>query len=203
MYKVFVNDHLLHFLNGSNPAAVPAGAAKVMINSPDDILKYATPDTLAEWPAELNFLCRQPEETFRTFASKYRLIEAAGGLVQNSHGHILFIFRRGFWDLPKGKMEQGESPEECALREVEEECGISKLKIDHFIGHTYHTYTHKQQQVLKQTWWYYMHCHGSDMIKVQTDEDIEEGRWVPPTDVPQYIDKCYGSIREVAASVKR
>jgi ADP-ribose pyrophosphatase YjhB (NUDIX family) len=52
-----------------------------------------------------------------------KIVMAAGGLVENEHGEILLIYRKKHWDLPKGKLDAGETLEECAVREVEEETG--------------------------------------------------------------------------------
>ena len=76
----------------------------------------------------------------------FEIIEASGGIVKNESGEILFIFRNGIWDLPKGKIEDNESREEAGLREVEEECGFRSLKLGHFIGTTYHLYDEKESQ---------------------------------------------------------
>ena len=96
------------------------------------------------------------EENWKDFCSKFIMIEAAGGLVFNKDGHILMIFRNGKWDLPKGKLEIGESVEECAKREVEEECGIYGLDIIEKLLDTYHTYKLKGNKILKKTYWYKM-----------------------------------------------
>ena len=71
------------------------------------------------------------------------MIFASGGVVFNNE-KLLMIYRNSLWDLPKGKMELNESELECALREVEEECGIDNLRVIKFLKYTYHTvsYTH-------------------------------------------------------------
>lgn len=203
MYKVFVNDHQLVIFNSNETISIPLGAVVTTLSSPEEITSFTLPDKLANLTSNMYFACGQPDEVFAAFSSRFRLIDAAGGLVSNSRGEYLFIFRRGFWDLPKGKMEPDETPEGCALREVEEECGIHGLRLGEFICHTYHTYTHKDTEVLKRTWWYQMSYSGNDPLKVQTEEDIEEARWVAPHEMAGYLDKCYASIRAVATSVKR
>ncbi|MBK9671561.1 MAG: NUDIX domain-containing protein [Bacteroidetes bacterium] len=71
--------------------------------------------------------------------SIYTKIEAAGGIVKNKQGQLLFIFRHGKWDLPKGKIEKGENEQDAALREVEEECGIAELTLQKKLTTTFHT----------------------------------------------------------------
>ena len=66
--------------------------------------------------------CKIITDNWEAFCSKHTLIEAAGGLVYNIENQLLMIFRNNKWDLPKGKLEVGENIQECAIREVEEEC---------------------------------------------------------------------------------
>src|SRR4249919_1544763 len=84
------------------------------------------------------------------------IIKAGGGLVKNEKKEILFMFRRGKWDLPKGKLDPGESIEECAVREVVEETGLKKVELKHFLVTTYHTYTENGKHILKESHWYNM-----------------------------------------------
>ena len=92
------------------------------------------------------------------FFSFYKVMKAAGGLVFNDECKVLSIFRRGFWDLPKGKIEKEESCEDAALREVIEETGVENLKIVRYLTDTYHTYfdSRKNRRVLKHSFWYEM-----------------------------------------------
>ena len=96
------------------------------------------------------------DELYKGFQSYFRFIPAAGGLVRNEKGENLIIFRRGKWDLPKGKADKGENPERTALREVEEECIIEGVTIIRFITSTYHIYYIKEEIVLKRTNWFEM-----------------------------------------------
>ena len=50
------------------------------------------------------------------------------------------MFRRGKWDLPKGKLDPGETLEACALREVREETGVGQLELIKFLLVTEHEY---------------------------------------------------------------
>ncbi|MBV9986191.1 MAG: NUDIX domain-containing protein, partial [Chitinophagaceae bacterium] len=101
-------------------------------------------------------------------------IVAAGGLVQNENGELLMIYRRGKWDLPKGKLDKGESIEACALREVTEETGVRNLQLGALIDIGYHEYFDKylQQEVIKETHWFRMSATGTQHLVPQTEEDI-------------------------------
>ena len=138
-------------------------------------------------------------ENWHDFCSQYNYIEAAGGLVFNSKNQILFIFRNNKWDLPKGKKEQFESLEECALREVEEECGVNGLLIDNKILDTYHTYVQNGVNVLKKTTWYKMHTNLSQSLTPQLSEGIERAIWVNKMDVKSKLQNSYLNIKDVLA----
>ena len=127
------------------------------------------------------------------------IIIAAGGLVQNSKGEILLIYRRGFWDLPKGKLDPGELIPECAVREVQEETGIQTLDLGPFICNTTHTYFDKwlNQDVEKHTHWYAMLSLENETLVPQTEEDIEKIEWVPMEQLHQYLLETYPTIRTV------
>ena len=124
-------------------------------------------------------------------------IKAGGGYVLNSQRELLMIYRRGFWDLPKGKLDEGETIEECAVREVEEECGISQLSTQSKPFSTFHLYEEKGKAVVKESVWFKMTCADDNELIPQTEEDILEARWVK-TPIPKELnDGAYLSIREV------
>ena len=137
------------------------------------------------------------EENWQDFCSKYIMIEAAGGLVFNKDGDILMIFRNGKWDLPKGKLEIGESVEECAIREVEEECGISDLIIENKIKDTYHTYVLEGENILKKTYWYKMKTDYSAKLVPQIEEGITKASWVDKDQISKKLKNSYGNISDV------
>ena len=125
------------------------------------------------------------------------MMEAAGGLVFNKDGDILMIFRNGKWDLPKGKLETGESIEECAIREVEEECGISGLIIENKIKDTYHTYNLSGKEILKRTYWYKMRTNFDGELVPQIEEGITKVSWVEKGKISEKLKKSYGNISDV------
>jgi len=132
---------------------------------------------------------------WEAFTKAHKGIEAAGGLVINEADALLVIHRLGFWDLPKGKLEKGESPEIAALREVEEECGISDLKILNQLPDSYHTYEYNGKKVLKRTYWFLMNYKGNEKLIPQTEEAILEVCFMPEKDVETIaIQNTYQSL---------
>jgi 8-oxo-dGTP pyrophosphatase MutT (NUDIX family) len=127
----------------------------------------------------------------------YKFIEAAGGIVK-SENSFLFIKRNGLWDIPKGKIEKKETPEIAAIREIQEECGITgELIIRIKIIDTYHTYKFKNKSVLKKTHWYYLDYFGDKSTKPQLEEGITEIQWLPLNRFSIIESTTYPSIRDV------
>lgn len=137
------------------------------------------------------------KKAFNAYAADKLLIEAAGGMVLNQQGELLMIFRRGLWDMPKGKLDKGESIEQCALREVSEETGLTKLKMIRELKTTYHTYSYKGKIALKPSHWYLMHYHGNEKLIPQVEEDITEIKWVNKKEAKLLIENAYASIKEM------
>lgn len=131
----------------------------------------------------------------------YQLIEAAGGVVVNNQQQVLWMFRLGKWDLPKGKLEKNEKFETAAVREVEEECNV-KAVLGTKICTTYHTYTHKNKLVLKKTRWYAMKSDFTGTLIPQTEEGIEKVEWMNEKQQIQAMTNTYSSIRYVIDKFK-
>ena len=128
------------------------------------------------------------------FKSAYQVVEAAGGLVTNSNGDVLCIHRRGKWDLPKGKLDPGETTSEAAVREVEEECGIGDLVIERQLETTWHTYTENEQLILKPTYWFDMSHQGSAELVPQTEEGITQVKWIPVAELKSIKAQSFKSL---------
>lgn len=126
-------------------------------------------------------------------------IIAGGGLVFNEKDELLMIFRRGFWDLPKGKLDAGETIEACAIREVQEETGLQNIVLGKFIGITKHLYFDKYigKNAIKESHWFAMTSNSNQILKPQTEEDITEITWVAKVNLPVYLAKSYTAIVEV------
>jgi 8-oxo-dGTP pyrophosphatase MutT (NUDIX family) len=137
------------------------------------------------------------EKLKKAFFKHFTLIEAAGGIVQNEKKELLFILRLGKWDLPKGKVEKGEELAATAVREVEEETGVTNLKLKRKTGETYHTYNAYGKHFLKTTHWYHMICSSKQTLVPQTEEDIAEIKWVKTKDIKEPIANTYPSIKDI------
>ncbi|MDP4162603.1 MAG: NUDIX domain-containing protein [Bacillota bacterium] len=141
-----------------------------------------------------------PNQLYRDFLSMFVKIEAAGGLVLNSSGQFLFIFRYGKWDLPKGKIEPFEKKNEAALREVEEETAIGDLAIIHPLIRTRHLYEEKRKQCMKLTWWYFMKTSTQSLPVPQSEEGITKAQWIDRDNLNEVMKNTYPSIIEVIKS---
>ena len=147
------------------------------------------------------FLHPDLEELKKAFWKKFTLVPAAGGLVQNDKKQTLLIYRRGHWDLPKGKLDEGESLSECAVREVEEETGLSRIELKKFITTTFHTYHEGTKFILKESHWYRMKVSGAQPLTPQTEEDITDIKWLTTKELPAYLPACYPSVRDVLETI--
>lgn len=136
------------------------------------------------------------EQEWQRFAQDYTLIHAAGGIVANEDDEVLMIFRLGYWDFPKGKVETGEEWPTAALREVEEETGLHDITLHEPLPNTCHTYTLHGTPILKITHWYEMTAPKQSLIP-QTEEDIAQAVWVPRTEVSERLRESYLSLKEL------
>lgn len=127
------------------------------------------------------------------------IIIAGGGIVTNELGDLLMIFRRGKWDLPKGKLDQGENIEACAIREVMEETGVQNLKLGGLILVTQHEYFDKwvNADVIKETHWYRMFASGVPELVPQTEEDITAIEWTKLENLAIRLNESYETIQAV------
>jgi 8-oxo-dGTP pyrophosphatase MutT (NUDIX family) len=142
-------------------------------------------------------LCLDAKEYLKSIINSNTLINAAGGMVTNPRGEYLFIYRNDKWDLPKGKIEKGEGKRVGAVREVEEECGITVTEIGERICKTYHTYTYKGEMVLKRTYWYRMTYKGAEKLKPQKEEGITDVRWFRKGHIDAIVKNTFPSIMDV------
>jgi 8-oxo-dGTP pyrophosphatase MutT (NUDIX family) len=131
------------------------------------------------------------------FRKCFKNIDAAGGVVRNKRGEYLLIYRRGKWDLPKGKLDNGENYQQAALREVEEETGLSHLELERPLMSTYHTYPLKGKTVLKKTYWFSMYYGADDTPVPETEEDIEEARWFSPETLDEPFKNTFPLVIDV------
>ena len=135
-------------------------------------------------------------EAFEAIKKEFTLIQASGGLVY-SDDTILLIFRRGKWDLPKGKLDEGEELVPCALREVQEETGLDGITFEQTLSISYHTYYEGGKHILKETHWHLMKGNDQELLTPQTEEDIEKCEWVKIDNLASYMENAPASIIDV------
>lgn len=136
----------------------------------------------------------------KAFFKKFTLIHAAGGLVINEKNEALLIHRLGKWDLPKGKMEPKETPEESCLREINEETGLVTLNIVRPLASTFHTYHQDAHFMLKETHWFLVNGNSTELLKPQKEEGIDGIEWVATGEMDKCLANTYASIRDVINS---
>ncbi len=176
MYKVFFNDKPVLLSDDFDELKNLSGYLLVRFDSEEEIIPTIEILENTDVIKGLVFYHEELKHLWDSFRPAFQWVEAAGGLVENPKGEHLWIYRNGKWDLPKGKLERGESPAEGALREVEEECGVSDLTLgDHLID-TYHIYIIDGEWVLKKTHWYNMNSKAESLV-AQTEEGITEVVW--------------------------
>ncbi|MCF6184187.1 MAG: NUDIX domain-containing protein [Bacteroidales bacterium] len=144
---------------------------------------------------EISFEHPDLEKLFKDFKSYFKYIEAAGGLVKNSKNELLIIHRFEKPDLPKGKIEKNETPETAAIREVEEECGISGLKITGKAEPSFHIYDFKNKKALKKTHWFNMQYSGNETPVPQIEEGISKVEWCDNQKLSGYKLRTYTSLK--------
>ena len=145
---------------------------------------------------------KNPSGMYADVCSEFKEVNAGGGLVYNRRGDILMIRRNGLWDLPKGHQDPGEDIAVTALREVEEETGISDLIQGKLICITDHCYIRDGVWHLKHTWWYEMLHNDPADLTPQKEEDISKAAWVAKSSLAQHLLNTYPSIAEVFREAK-
>ncbi|MGQ8337668.1 NUDIX domain-containing protein [Sunxiuqinia sp. A32] len=205
MYKVFFNDHILSF-SGRNEILPKHNNIQVIeIESFGEFeLRYPNQGFM-KLVDNLIVVCSKPDVLWEEFRASLNQIPAAGGIVTNLHSEILFIKRFGKWDLPKGKIETGEQVIEAAVREVEEECGLTGMRISKKLPSTYHLYftpfiKDDNNLVLKETSWFEMLYAKNEMPVPQTSEGIEEVRWFKRDDLREVFALTYNNLAELIQS---
>lgn len=152
-------------------------------------------------PSVYVILAQDPKKYFRKIRRSFNVIHAAGGVVKNEENKYLFIFRKGKWDLPKGKLDEGEKTKRAAVREVEEECGIVVGELGDKLCNTWHVYEDRGQVVFKKTSWYAMSAKNQDLIP-QLEEDITDARWLAPGDFTLVKENTYPLIKDVISLIE-
>jgi 8-oxo-dGTP pyrophosphatase MutT (NUDIX family) len=198
IYKVFINNRCFEIMPDAGTQANIPGTLVVNYDSAETLsLLIDLAHSEAVFFKKVIILHNDPSRVLAKIEHLSKVVNAAGGAVFNSEHKLLMIFRNGKWDLPKGKMEKGETPEQSAVREVEEECGISNLNIVRELPSTYHTYKINDRLHLKRTWWYEMRSDDNRKLIPQTEEGITKAEWLDETGVAAAKKNTYGSIEDV------
>ncbi|MGO4821297.1 MULTISPECIES: NUDIX hydrolase [unclassified Flavobacterium] len=190
MYKVFVNDKPL-FL--TNKISKETDFQLFLLESID--IKQLIVKMFQNKIQKASLYHPDEKEIMKTLKTKIPVNKAGGGLVYNKKGEVLFIFRNGKWDLPKGGIEKGETIEETAMREVEEETGVNQLRIIKKLQKTYHIFKRNGRHKLKVTHWFEMHSDFEGTPQGQLEEGIEKVAWIDPNDIPEALKNSYENIK--------
>ena len=135
------------------------------------------------------------------FFAEFKYVEAAGGIVCNEQGESLMIYRNNRWDLPKGHIDQGESDEACAVREIAEETGVEGAKIVRFLCNTLHAYNVYGAWELKRTAWFELYIDNNQAdTKPQIEEGITTAKWCTTEEVDENLRSTYPTINSVFAA---
>ncbi len=174
MYRIYINDTALIITENIPPTLKKYQQIDLQTF---DLLTFYHKIKDNEIMGVYMLLTANAKRLFSTLKKSVMMIKASGGLVRNQENKYLFIFRRGKWDLPKGKIDEGEKTKRAAVREVEEECGILIDKVLGKICKTWHVYEQGEQLILKKTTWYKMEAENQPLIP-QLEEGITEARWL-------------------------
>ena len=198
-YSAYINDKLICFTDVySAQSELDIPGIRIFsdaAHSLDEVLRKL--DKRDDWGGVI-YVSASPKRAWEEFVARFTLQEAAGGLVKNEHGEYLLIFRRGRWDLPKGKIDFDESPAEAALREVKEECGVENLELGSVISISFHTYSEKNKNILKKTHWFRMKSSEEEKLIPQLEEDIEKVEWMSENRIrTEVFQNTYNSIKNL------
>lgn len=204
MYEVFLNDRRINI----------ASKRKITLNKSIQLVEHlTTKEAVKKWfyqfvdndYSEVTLLHLSPGYFFKnTFQPLFKSIQAAGGIVIRRN-KLLFIFRNKKWDLPKGKIEAGESAQKAAIREVQEECGISNHKITKQLPSTFHIYQspHKKpkgQWIFKEIFWFEMEYAGEENGVPQKEENITEVKWFAQNELQLPLKNTFASLKSIISN---
>lgn len=186
MYKIYINDTQITLTNHNSRQLFSLNAPEILIGIYDGKIKtlfrYIDLAEKTNRYSEIILSFPDLDILWTDFKSIFKNITAAGGVVLNEKAEVLSIFRRGMWDLPKGKVDKGEEIISAAIREVEEETGIKVVELPIPLVSTYHIYKLNSKRILKKTEWFIMKAN-SGKLTPQIEEDIEEVIWLPPKEL--------------------
>ena len=190
MYKVFVNDKPIILTTIEEPETYFRNFELKFVRLDKVIRELMTTDL-----QEARFIHKNESKLLKKFLKKLPNVIAGGGKVYNDNGDILFIYRNGKWDLPKGKIEGVESIEETAIREVMEETGVAGLEIVKPLETTYHIFKRGGRYKIKITYWFEMKTSFSGILYAQEFEGITKVEWLNPEQVKEALKNSYANIK--------
>jgi ADP-ribose pyrophosphatase YjhB (NUDIX family) len=189
MYKVFVNESPLILTNKR-----PENDSGNVFLMEEDAINYAI-KALSKKLLKVAYIYEPTEEILEKFSMKIPIVVAAGGMVRNEKGKVLFIYRNDKWDLPKGKLDKGESIEKAAIREVEEETGVKGLTIKNYLKTTYHIFKRNGEYRLKKVVWFDMITSYSGKLTPQKNEGITKVKWKGSKKTEKALKNSYLNIK--------
>ncbi len=204
MYKVFFNDRRLIIADNSEEEFLNNDDARVSLKDPGLLQDYVR-EFLAGHMESL-IISGDREKLWHTLQQLFLSVPAAGGVVKSNDGY-LFILRKGKWDLPKGKIDEGETPEEAAVREVKEETGLQQVKIIQPLPSTWHIYFSPfgppgSRPVLKETKWFLMEALEGQMLLPEKGEGITETGWLNTSEILTILSNTYASLKELITGLR-
>lgn len=197
MYKVFVNEKVICFTNNEENCNHIEHQLVLHFFS-KSYIPFLLLMLNGKGKTNVVIVVKDFDSAFNEFKQYFKIIKAAGGIVLNENNKKLFIYRLGKWDLPKGKIEIGEDIETAAIREIEEECGVTNLTIQKQLENTFHIYEFKEEVILKQTYWFELATNYAGDLTPQLEEDITKVEWLTNRNVEgKVLENTYASIKEL------
>jgi 8-oxo-dGTP pyrophosphatase MutT (NUDIX family) len=195
MYKVFIENSSLNFVEEKD---FNSKKGLVFHHPTVNELERFILDCLLEKEnvLEIQVIVNDVVTFFNEFVNKFDYIEAAGGIVKRK-AKYLFIKRNGKWDIPKGKIDEGQPPEACAVREIVEECGIEIPELVSELIQTFHMYIYKGVPTIKKTYWYALNYSGSKATTAQKEEGITRVEWLEIDELEKIKKNTFPSIISV------
>ncbi len=190
MFTVFINDYPI-YLTDNLQYSTEINFFRIIDINVLEFIKRLKVDEMED----LYLYDEDIEMLFEKFKNNFKVIKAAGGVVINNKNETLFIYRNDIWDLPKGKIENSETIEQAAIREVEEETGVKELEIIKALDTTYHIYKYKEKYVLKISYWFEMKTPFTGQLFPQFEEGITKVEWLNKQEKKEVMKNTYANIK--------